>query len=207
MCSNYKAPGPLGLVAFAETHIDAFPSYRTDVWPGYAAPFLSNADGGLWQVGSFGLMPHWAKPDLFRSTYNARSETVAEKPSYRSAWRQRQLCIIPAEHFCEPNYESGKAVRWRIQRADGKPFGIAGLWEHRFADEGPARWSFTMLTINADQHPLMKRFHKPDDEKRSIVVLSPDDYPDWLNARTDAEARSLLQPFDAQDFVAMPDVD
>ena len=58
--------------------------------------------------------------------------------------------------FYEPNYESGKAVRWRIERADGQPFCLAGIWERRMHDEGPAHWSFSMLTINADEHPLMR---------------------------------------------------
>lgn len=61
-----------------------------------------------------------------------------------------------------------------------------------------------MLTVNADEHPLMQRFHKPGDEKRSVVVLEPEDYESWLHARTEAEARSLLQPFDPDMMVAEP---
>lgn len=99
-----------------------------------------------------------------RSTYNARTETVAEKPSFKHAWRDRQFCIILAEVFFEPNYESGKQVRWRIERADGSPFGIAGIWKQRLRDDELPKWSMSMLTINADEHPLMRRFHKPRDE-------------------------------------------
>lgn len=62
-----------------------------------------------------------------------------------------------------------------------------------------------MLTINADEHPLMKRFHKPGDEKRSVVVLDPEDYEAWLSARTELEARSLLQPFDPDMMVTEAD--
>ena len=115
-------------------------------------------------------------------TYNARSETVGEKPSFRNAWRNRQLCVIPVQAFCEPNYESGKAIRWRIEREDGKPFGLTGLWESRVGKESEPVWSYTMLTINADEHPLMHRFHKPGDEKRSVVVLDDDAWQDWLKA-------------------------
>lgn len=61
-----------------------------------------------------------------------------------------------------------------------------------------------MLTINADNHALMKHFHKPGDEKRSVVVLDPEDHEPWLHARTEAEARSLLQLFDAEAMVAAP---
>lgn len=98
---------------------------------------------------------------------------------------------------------TGKAVRWRIERADGAPFALAGIWERRLNDEGPAHWSFAMLTINADDHPLMKRFHKPGEDMRSVVVLEPEDYEPWLQARTEVEARSSLQPFDSEAMVAV----
>ncbi len=174
-----------------------------ETWPGGGAPFLSNFDASEWIVGSFGLVPHWAESTLARSTYNARSETVATKPSYRNAWRNRQLCVVPMLAFFEPNYESGKAVRWKISRTDGQPFAVAGIWERRMHDEGLTRWSFSMLTINADQHPFMRRFHKTD-EKRSIVIIEADDVEGWLHARSEAEARSYLQPFDPDVMQAEP---
>lgn len=176
-----------------------------ETFPGGVAPFLANILPTEWLQGMFGLIPQWGDPArLFRMTYNARAETVAEKSSFRNAWRKRQFGLIPVESFYEPNYESGKAVRWRIERADGAPFALAGIWERRINDPGPAHWSFAMLTINADDHPLMKCFHKPGDEKRSVVVLAGDDHECWLRARTEAEARSLLQPFDAEAMVAVP---
>ncbi len=95
----------------------------------------------------FGMAPHWADVKLARQTYNARTETVGSKPSFRSAWKRKQFCIIPAANFFEPNYETGKPVRWRIERADGGPVAIAGIWEYRPADQ---LLSFSMLTINAD---------------------------------------------------------
>jgi len=81
-----------------------------DVWPGYAGIFIrhpreAQQGNGVapWReamAGSFGLIPHWAKdPSLAKKTYNARSETVASKPSYRDAWRLGRRCIIPAEAF------------------------------------------------------------------------------------------------------------
>ncbi len=142
---------------------------------------------------------------LGRFQNNVRSETAAEKPSFRNAWKHRQLAIIPVENIYEPNYESGKAVRWRIARADGKPFCLAGIWERRMNDAGPAHWSFSMLTINADEHPLMRRFHKPGDEKRSVVILDPEQYAAWLQARTEADVRSFLRPFDPDEMIATAD--
>jgi putative SOS response-associated peptidase YedK len=177
-----------------------------ETFPGGVAPMLANELPDEWLPAMFGMVPHWGDPArLSRMTYNARSETVADKPSFRSAWKHRQFALIPVESFYEPNYESGKAVRWRIQRADGEPFVLAGMWERRMNDTGPARLSFAMLTINADAHPLMRCFHKPGDEKRSVVVLDPEDFEAWLNARTEAEARSLLQPFKPELMVAEAD--
>ncbi|MBI3093478.1 MAG: SOS response-associated peptidase family protein [Rhodocyclales bacterium] len=138
-------------------------------------------------------------------TYNARSETVAEKSSFRNAWRHCQFCVIPVQAFFEPNYESGKAVRWRIEREDGKPFGLAGLWESRGGKDEETTWSFTMLTINADEHPLMHRFHKPGDEKRSVVVLDDDAWLAWLTSDREDQVRGFLQQFAPGRFRAVAD--
>ena len=62
-----------------------------------------------------------------------------------------------------------------------------------------------MLTINATDHPLMKRFHKPDDEKRSVVVLDDDDWDAWLTAKTEADVRSFLRLFDPEIMTASAD--
>lgn len=148
-----------------------------EAWPGYMAPILrgSHEAPGELEIAPamFGMVPHWADHKLARQTYNARTETVASKPSFRNAWKRKQFCIIPAANFFEPNYETGKPVRWRIERADGGQVAIAGIWEYRPTDQ---LLSFSMLTINADGHPLMQRFHKPDDEKRMVMILDPDQY-------------------------------
>jgi putative SOS response-associated peptidase YedK len=85
------------------------------VWPSYTGLFIrhpkvkQHGDGiAPWREamsGSFGLVPHWAKDtSLAKRTYNARSETVATKPSYRDAWRLGRRCIIPAEAIYEPDW-------------------------------------------------------------------------------------------------------
>lgn len=191
-----------------DRHVRVTPDlYLSEAFPGRQAPFLANCLPDDWLSGLFGLVPHWGDPSkLYRSTYNARSETVAIKPSFRSAWKRRQFALIPVGSFYEQLHEENeKPVRWRIERADGAPFALAGLWERRVGDEGPARWSFTLLTINADGHPLMGRFHRPGDEKRSVVVLEQEDEAAWMEARTEADARSLLQPFDPDLMVTVAD--
>nr|WP_282961321.1 SOS response-associated peptidase family protein [Janthinobacterium lividum] len=177
-----------------------------EAWPGYIAPILlraSNKDPSELEVAPamFGMVPHWADHKLARQTYNARTETVASKPSFRSAWNRKQFCIIPAANFFEPNYETGKPVRWRIERVDGEPVAIAGIWEYRPADQ---LLSFSMLTINADGHPLMQRFHKPGDEKRMVMILDPEQYQGWLDGSLVSEEDVFLQ-YPADFLIAQPD--
>jgi putative SOS response-associated peptidase YedK len=165
-------------------------AYPAETFPGYAAPVALKDEQGQVQctLARFGLIPHWAKDtqnatQIGRRTYNARSETVAEKPSYRTPWRKRQFAIALLEDFFEPNWETGKAVRWRIRRSDGQPMGVASLWDRWVnTDTGEIVTSFSMLTVNADGHPVMGRFHRPGDEKRSVVVLEPEDFGAWLSA-------------------------
>src|SRR3954454_6174743 len=108
----------------------------------------------------------------------------------------------PCRTFFEPSYESGRALRWRISLAGNQPTATAGLWRGWDEPDGSASLSFTMLTVTADQHPLMQRFHKPGDEKRSVVVIRPDAYQDWLACRNTDEARSFLQLYPADEMRA-----
>lgn len=212
MCSHYQAP------ASPEMYRRSFkvepPQHlgKHDVWPGYAAGFIcrhEHADVGddavperVALTGLFGMVPHWAKDTSgTRYTYNARTETVTEKPSFRDAWRKAQHCIIPTEAFFEPDWRSGKAVDTRISRADGQPMGLAGLWTSWKAPKGEIVHSFTMLTINADEHPLMRQFHKPTDEKRMVVILPEDSYDHWLRAKPE-QSMEFMRPYLAQELVA-----
>ena len=111
---------------------------------------------------------------------------------------------MPAEAIYEPNYESGKAEWWCIQRADGHPMALAGLWERKqWGDDAPS-WSFTMLTVNADSHPVMRRFHKPCDEKRTVVVLDDNEVHAWLAAPNEDTMRAMLAPCGADTLIAKP---
>ena len=186
---------------------------KHDLWPGYVGNFCRRhpqADLGDIGVlgdeavpaveiltGLFGLVPPWS-PDtkISRLTYNARSETVANKPSFREAWRHAQHCIIPVDAFFEPDWRSGKPLPARISRVDGEPMGLAGLWSSWKSPQGELIHSYTLLTINAEQHPLMKKFHKPADEKRMVVILPPEHYGPWLEASAD-QSRGFLRQFPA----------
>ena len=164
-------------------------------------------------VGQFGLVPWFAKTlPLPYSTFNARFETVPTAASFRDAWRRGQRCLVPAHSFFEPCWETGRNVWWRFQRADGHDWALAGLWS-RWTDPatGEIVESYTMITRNADDHPLMARMHKPDpkrgpdqQDKRSVVVLEPADRDTWLRG-SPAEAAALVRLAPVETFDAAPE--
>jgi len=186
MCTNFT---PTNRTDWVKHNFDvALPSsFPEESYPGFSAPLVVKShqtNRVACGLARFGLIPSWAKDDkISRHTYNARSETAAEKPSYRSAWKHRQYGLVLVDNFYEPNYESGKAVRWKIKLVSAEPFGIACLWD-RWTDPstGELVVSFSMLTVNADEHPVMNQFHKPGDEKRTPVIISPDLHDKWLSA-------------------------
>ena len=113
--------------------------------------------------------------------------------------------------FDEPNWESGKNDWWRFRRADGQLWGLAGLW-NTWTDKttGEIVESYTMLTLNADDHPLMRRMHKPDpksgpdqQDKRSVVPIELVDLDTWLGG-TNEEASKLLRLAPVKTFEAGP---
>lgn len=139
----------------------------SEVFPRARGPFIRVArDSADNQrelvVGQWGLIPWFAKaPKLAYSTNNARSEELSGKATFKQPWARGQRCIIPAVSFDEPCWESGRNVWWRFRRTDGAPWGLAGLW-NTWTDKssGELVESYTLLTLNADTHPLMSRMHR-----------------------------------------------
>ena len=194
MCSHYQA------IKERERYYRKFGvyppphEYIDDMWPKYQGTFVrrpreaESVDEAVplreSQVGRWGLVP-WNTADAARqfrlSTFNARVESVAQSFTFGGAWRRAQHCIIPADAIYEPDWRTGRHVPTRIARADGEPLGIAGLWDRWDSPEGPLL-SYTMLTINADEHAFMGQFQRPGDEKRTVVILGQHDYEAWLNA-------------------------
>ncbi len=162
--------------------------------------------------GQWGLIPWFAKEAKLKyPTNNARSEEIEQKASYKDPWKRGQRCIIPASNFDEPNWESGKNIWWRFRRADGQPWGLAGLW-NTWTDKvtGELFESYTMLTVNADAHPLMRRMHKPDpklppdkQDKRSVIAIAAQDVDQWLTG-TLVEVSKLLAPPPPESIEAGP---
>lgn len=205
MCANYYS--------LLRQHASLFdmpePSfeYREDIYPGYSAPLIfKNKRQPIpqweWREAIFGLVPKWAKDSkVSKHTYNARSESIAEKPSFKTAWHKSQFCLIPAEKIYEPRYVDGKAQRWGIQRVDETPFTLAGLYEIAKINDQIIR-SFTLITINADGHPLLQQFNKIEEEKRSVVIIPPQLREHWLSAnyQTANQMLSLLNSHEYKSY-------
>lgn len=160
----------------------------------------------------FGLLPGFAKEVKYGlHTYNARSETVATLASFRNAWAKGRHCIIPAAAVYEPDWRTGKHIPTRITRADGETLGLAGLWQPWRAPTGEWINSFTMLTINADTHPIFKELHRPNpkmptdkQDKRMVVILPEAQYGEWLDAPA-ASTFEFLQQYPADRLLATPE--
>lgn len=216
MCSHYQALKKADQMRkFFNAHPPA-EDYKGDMWPRYPGVFVrrpvewESGDEAVPEreavVGRWGLISAMTKPDGFDkagklSTFNARSESAPKSFTFGNAWRRGQHCIIPAEWVFEPDWRSGKAVPTRFTRTDGAPLGIAGLWDRVRTPTGDWLDTYTMLTINADQHPLFQLYHKPGDEKRMVVILPDGAYGDWLTA-TAEQSRDFLQAYPAEKLVA-----
>ena len=130
-----------------------FARYGQRIGPNQDGPFLRLVDGGIKEeVGQWGLirpgMPTRVEMTKGRPrlTNNCRSETMASKPTFRQSWREGRRCLIPAWSFDEPNYETKKNVWWQMSRADGLPWGLAGLWsEWTDPESGELVMSYTMI--------------------------------------------------------------
>jgi putative SOS response-associated peptidase YedK len=193
-------------------HVEAyFRAQVPDYTPAAVGPFGTGLFLRPQGAGLVGVLGHWGmvqpgartrRPESRAIlTNNARAETVASRPTYRAAWAAGQRCLVPAAWYQEPNWETGKNIWWRLARADGEPWALAGLWsEWTDPATGEILPSFTVLTVNCDGHPLLGRLHKPDpklpadaQDKRSLVPLAPAQWEHWLLG-SEAEARALLAP-------------
>ena len=203
MCSNYEFPSKsrLSLLGIHEEQLEL--DIKTHVYPLAPAPIIMRgADEFELDIARFGLIPSWAKELKFgRHTYNARTETVASKASFRHAWKNNQFALVPVDTFYEPKYIDGKSHWYAISHEDGDPFTVAAIYDDAII-EGEKVRSFSMLTINANQHPFMKQFHNPNDEKRSIIVIPEESRQDWLYCNHEEASEFFFEMRD--EFIAKP---
>ena len=187
-----------------------------DMWPRKPGVFIrktpsegDEATGRELVAGQFGLVPPWVKSASdakLRSPklVTARAETVTTSKNFRDAWLKGQRCIVPMMAFFEDDLRSGKPVPTRIARVDGQPMGLAGLWERWAGADGAEIISFTLLTLNANNHALMHRYQHPGSEKRMPVILGEGAYDAWLNVAHPEKAREFMRAYAANWLTANP---
>jgi putative SOS response-associated peptidase YedK len=147
----------------------------------------------------WGLIPGWAKePGIGNRFINARAETVASTPAFRSAFRERR-CLILTDGFYEWQGQGGRKRPWCIRMRDGRPFAFAGLWERWTDPAGRAIDSCTIITTTPSD--LIRPFHH-----RMPVILLPRDHDLWMDpgVREAARLLPLLVPYPGDDLVAYP---
>jgi putative SOS response-associated peptidase YedK len=147
-----------------------------NIAPTQLAPVIRQGDDGLQLVHArWGLVPFWAKDlKIGNRMINARSETAAEKPAFRAAWKKRR-CLVPASGFYEWQKTPDGKQPQAIHPARDPLFAFAGLWETWRSPQDETVTSFTILTTRAN--PAMAPIHD-----RMPVMITRDDQSKWLRA-------------------------
>lgn len=153
------------------------------------------------QMLRWGLIPAWAKdPKIGYKLINARAETVAEKPSFRAAFRQRR-CLIPADGFYEWQQVEGSRQKqpYFISLQDERPLAFAGLYERWESPDGDTIDSCTILTTAANE--AIAPIHE-----RMPVILAPQEYSRWLDPGCGEidSLQAMLDPYPAAQMKIYP---
>jgi putative SOS response-associated peptidase YedK len=188
---------------------DAFPEFifpakvvaRYNIAP--SQPILALPNEGTNRADFFvwGLIPSWAKdPSIGSRMINARAETLAEKPAFRSAYKYHR-CLIFADGFFEWQAQPGmkSKIPHFIRLKSGVPFAFAGLWEHWQPADGSEVRSAAIITTEPNE--LMASIHN-----RMPVILQPNTYSQWLDSAPQSPNRlqNLLVPYSAGEMEAYP---
>jgi len=182
MCGRYDLnESPQMLMLYFHLSSEPLAFNNADVRPTNLAPIIRiHEDQRLAMPARWGLIPSWAKDEkIALHTFNARAETLAEKPSFRAAFKRRR-CLVPVSAFFEWRVIPGerKKQKLRFVSVDGNPLALAGLWEHWTApDSGEVVESYTVITTTANG--LMAPIHD-----RMPVILADKDWAAWLDPNT-----------------------
>ncbi|MDJ0710242.1 MAG: SOS response-associated peptidase [Woeseiaceae bacterium] len=182
MCGRFAfySPSEAAAALFGvEGSVDLKPRYNIAPTQDIAAIRNAEDDGRELVLLRWGLVPFWAKdPSIGNRMINARAETVAEKPSYRAAYRHRR-CVVLADGFYEWKRDGNVKTPYFISLASGDPFGLAALWEN-WTDKATGESLQTTTLITAAANDFMKPLHH-----RMPVVLEATTAGEWLAGSMD----------------------
>ncbi|MBF7683139.1 SOS response-associated peptidase family protein [Acinetobacter sp. B5B] len=198
MCANFK---PLTIQQCQQLHLPKISfDYANEVFPAGRFPLLFASQQGLeWREVIFGLVPQWATDlNIAKKTYNARQETLWDKPSFQNALHKYKFGVVAVTEFYESKYVAGQPQRWGVRRKDGGAFYIAALYDICKINQDIIR-SATMLTMDAIDHPMMSTFHEPGNVKRSVIIIPQHRLHEWLS-RKSTDLTSFVQGFNVDEF-------
>lgn len=190
MCGRYVLYGPPSRF---QDHFDTenWPDFadRYNIAPSAPVPVIRQSPDGrrVADLLRWGLIPNWAKDATIGTKLNnARGETVAEKPSFRNAYRKRR-CIVPAMGYYEWQEVPGERKRpWYVRLCSDEPMAFGGLWESWIAPaNGEIVRTFCIVTVGPNA--VMAPIHD-----RMPVILKREDWPEWLSPDADAERVSEM---------------
>jgi putative SOS response-associated peptidase YedK len=174
---------------------------RYNISPSQPVAVIPNTGEDTIALYRWGLIPSWAKdPSIGDRMINARAESLAEKPSFRNAYKRRR-CLVLSDGFYEwkqnPDLKTKQPMYIRLK--NGVPFAFAGLWEIWHAPDGSEIRSCTIITTQPNA--LLQTIHN-----RMPVILPPEAYQQWLaqEDRQPAQLSALLQPYPPEEMVAFP---
>ncbi len=170
---------------------------RYNIAPTQPVMVITNENPKEATYHKWGLIPSWAKDmSMASKMINARSESAAEKPAYRAAFRRRR-CIIPTDGFYEWNENDGKKTPMFVHRPNNELYGMAGLWEIWHDPDGGELRTCSILTTDANA--FMQQYHH-----RMPVILHKDDYALWLSPKEEPlpVLQDLMKAYDVDGLQA-----
>jgi putative SOS response-associated peptidase YedK len=191
MCGRYRLTSNADIVAeMFGLATPAAVETRPEFFPTNAVSALRLGEqSGEREIATFrwGLIPRWAREEM--SLFNARAETLLEKPSFRDAFRSRR-CLIPADGFFEWPVVDGKKRKTLIQRRDHRPFAFAGLWE-RWQSKADGRVIESCTIITSEPNDFMQAIHN-----RMPVIVDRASFARWIarDSRAEDLLSELLRP-------------
>lgn len=199
MCGRYtlEMDGEEMLKAFGLIEAPAVWMLRGNIAPTQPVAVLTRADDRRIEHMRWGLVPSWAKDiSIGNRLFNARAETIQEKPSFKNAFARRR-CLILADGFYEwQKQQRGPSRPFRFQLRGKAPFAFAGLWELWRSPEGDELKSCTIITTTANE--LVARVHP-----RMPMIFDMDTCWQWLEERAPAALQAMLQPYPAERMEAI----
>jgi putative SOS response-associated peptidase YedK len=199
MCGRFalKAPPTELMTRFSLDECADF-GPRYNIPPGADIPVIRQSPEGkrVLHLLRWGLVPHWAKdPSIGAKLNNARGESVAEKPSFRDAFKRRR-CLIPMSGFFEWKAEGKIKQPYYISLKSGEPAAIGGLWESWRAPDGNILR--TVCVVTTSPNTVMEPIHD-----RMPVIVAPENWQSWLSGMPE-DVAGMVAPYRDGELQAWP---